>query len=146
MTGITRFTAYRRNLSERGTHTTAQANPDDVPQYEGVVFSEDGKCVIHWLTKSKSISIFDNLAQMLEIHGHPEYGTDIVWHDAAPPAEWEHMLISHAEHRQHEFHHAGMTDVTLRVERDLVGTLIGLALHIPGHDGVLEQVFPAQPS
>jgi hypothetical protein len=24
----------------------------------------------------------------LTIHGHPEYGTEIVWHDAEAPQEW----------------------------------------------------------
>jgi hypothetical protein len=25
---------------------------------------------------------------MLNIHGHPEYGTVIEWHDSMPPPEW----------------------------------------------------------
>lgn len=141
-TQIIRFTAFRRNLNSRGTHVPGvQANPDDAPQYEGVVFS-DGKCVIHWLTASKSISVFDSLEQMLQIHGHPEYGTEIEWHDGAMPAAWERILIAHAEHRQHEFHHAGHNDVTLREERDEGGQLVGLSLHIPGLEGLMEQIYP----
>lgn len=38
--GIERFTAYRRNISERGTHTEYQRNPDDAPQFEGVIWSD----------------------------------------------------------------------------------------------------------
>jgi len=144
-TKITRFTAFRRNLAARGTHVPGvQANPDDQPQYEGVVFS-DGKCVIHWLTASRSISVFDSLEQMLQIHGHPEYGTEIVWHDGAMPVEWERQLVSYAEHRQHEFHHAGMTDVTLAVERDDAGHLLSLRLTTPtALESVMEVIYPPE--
>lgn len=127
---ITRFTAYRRNLSERGTHTGAQANPDDEPQYEGVVFS-DGSCVLKWLTASKSTSIFSSLAEMLQIHGHPEYGTDIVWHDGNVPAEWEHQLVKHAEHEQALMHGAGLTTVGVVAEHDPDGNLTRIVLRTP---------------
>lgn len=89
-----RFTAYRRNLSARGTHTAVQANPDDQPQFEGVVWT-DGTCTIRWLTAKGSTAVWDCLMDMLMIHGHPEYGTDIVWHDwpeGVVPHEWTHML------------------------------------------------------
>lgn len=82
-----RFTAYRRNISQRGTHTEWQRNPDDQPQYQGVVF-DDGVTVIRWMTAVGSTSIFPDLNGMLRIHGHPEYGTEIIWHDGDEPLEW----------------------------------------------------------
>ena len=84
---IQRFTAYRRRLSDRGTHNTFQANPDDCPQYEGVIWT-DGTVTIRWLTACGSTAVWNNIEDMLNIHGHPEYGTDIVWHDGEAPAHW----------------------------------------------------------
>lgn len=139
-TQITRFTGYRRRVSQ-SNHDTHQRNGDHEAQYEGVVFS-DGKCAVHWLTAAGGISLFDSLELALRVHGHPELGTEIEWHDGAMPAEWERMLIAHAEHRQHEFHHAGHHDVTLREERDEGGRLLGLSLHIPGLEGLMEQIYP----
>lgn len=88
--GVTmkRFTAYRRNLSERGTHTELQRNADDLPQFEGVIWT-DGTVTIRWLTACKSTSVWNSLEDMLNIHGHPEYGTEIVWHDGDVPEEWK---------------------------------------------------------
>lgn len=86
-----RFTVYRRNLSERGTHTTLQANPDDSPQYEGVVWT-DGTVTLRWLTACKSHSVWASLSDVLNIHGHPEYGTVIEWHDGPAPQEWLDQL------------------------------------------------------
>ncbi len=86
-TGMHRFTAYRRNISLRDTHNELQKNPDDEPQFEGVVFS-DGRVAIRWLTACGSTSIWDNLEDCLNIHGHPEYGTEIIWHDGDAPKVW----------------------------------------------------------
>lgn len=87
-----RFTAYRRNLATRGTHTELQRNPDDMPQFEGVVWS-DGSCTIRWLTACKSTAVWNSLEDMLNVHGHPEYGTDIIWHDHETiPDEWSKQL------------------------------------------------------
>ena len=36
---------------------------------EGVEFYH-GKCVISWLTKHKSLGIYDNVKEMMNIHGH----------------------------------------------------------------------------
>ena len=140
-TQILRFTAFRRNLEERGTHSDAQRNPNDMPQYEGVVMTT-GRCIIQWLTASKSVGIFDSLQDMLQIHGHPEYGTDIVWHDGAMPAEWEQLLIAHGEKRKAEFHHADITDVTLREDRGEDGELVQLSLVLPASNETLEQIYP----
>lgn len=73
------FTMYRKgDLS--GTHDENQANPPDEPQFEGVVFS-DGTVAIRWLTKVRSTSIWDSLETAMAIHGHPEYESELVWHD-----------------------------------------------------------------
>lgn len=83
-----RFTAYRRNISARATHNEFQKNPDDVPQFEGVVWT-DGTVTLRWLTACRSTSVWASLRDCLTIHGHPEYGTEIEWHDhASPPREW----------------------------------------------------------
>ena len=87
-----RFTAYRRNISQRGTHNEYQKNADDQPQFEGVVWT-DGTVTLRCRTACKSTSMFASLMDALNIHGHPEYGTDIVWHDhAEPPEEWVTQL------------------------------------------------------
>lgn len=72
------FTVYRPEVPE-DTHTPDQRNAPDAPQFEGVVFS-DGTCVLRWLTACRSTSVFATLDKMLQIHGHPEYGTIIKWH------------------------------------------------------------------
>ena len=59
------------------------ANPPDAPQYEGVVFS-DGTVVIRWLTPNRSHSVWEGLAPLIEVHGHPEYQTRIWWLDDTP--------------------------------------------------------------
>lgn len=82
-----RFTAYRRNISERDTHNHFQKNPDDEPQFEGVIW-HDGSVTLRWMTACRSTSVWANIADALNIHGHPEYGTDIVWHDGPAPIEW----------------------------------------------------------
>jgi len=74
------FTVYRRNISERDTHNELQKNADNEPQFEGVVFS-DGTCAIRWMTTCRSTSVWNSLEDMLAIHGHPEYGSEIVWNE-----------------------------------------------------------------
>jgi hypothetical protein len=82
-----RFTVYRRNLSERGTHTELQRNADTEAQYEGVIFT-DGSVAIRWMTACRSTSVWSSIEDCLNVHGHPEYGTEIVWHDAEAPKVW----------------------------------------------------------
>ena len=82
-----RFTAYRLNISQHDTHTHFQKNPDDVPQFEGVVWS-DGSVTLRWLTAARSTSVWANIEDCLNIHGHPEYGTHIIWHDGDAPRAW----------------------------------------------------------
>ena len=73
-----RFTMYRRDIPD--THNEKQANSPDLPQFEGVLFL-DGKVVIHWLTQCSSISVWDSFDDMMAIHGHPEYQSELIWHD-----------------------------------------------------------------
>ena len=86
-----RFTVYRRKISEMSTHNLFRKNPDDLPQYEGVIFS-DGTVAIRWLTPSASTSVWKCIEDMLNVHGHPEYGTVIDWHDGNPPEAWSKLL------------------------------------------------------
>jgi hypothetical protein len=70
---------YRRaDISD--THDSNQVNLPDEVQFEGVVFT-DGKCAIRWLTAKRSVSIWDSMDDMLSVHGHPEYGSELVWVD-----------------------------------------------------------------
>lgn len=67
------FTVYRKSVPD-DTHN----NPPDKPQFEGVIFS-DGRCVLRWLTPVRSVSVWDSFPEMMEVHGHPEYDTEVVW-------------------------------------------------------------------
>lgn len=40
-----------------------------------------GKCVLYWLRSGRSIGVYDNLASLLEIHGHGD-ATVVEWVDA----------------------------------------------------------------
>ena len=72
------FTMYRPNAPE--THTADQKNAPDEPQFQGVVF-DDGTVAVRWMTAKKSTSVWASLEDMLAIHGHPEYGSVLVWDD-----------------------------------------------------------------
>lgn len=76
-----RFTMFRRDHSKM-VHDENQKNAPDAPQFEGVVFS-DGRVAVRWLTAKRSTAAWDSMEDMLAIHGHPEYGSEIVWHDGA---------------------------------------------------------------
>jgi hypothetical protein len=89
-----RFTCYRPAPPE-GYLEQGAANPPDEPQFEGVVYS-DGTCAVRWLTAYRSHSIWASLQDLLAIHGHPEYGTHITWHDGEPEAEPDAASIQHA--------------------------------------------------
>ncbi len=71
------FTMYRDNVPDE-THNEFQKNPPSEPQFEGVVWS-DGRVAIRWLTAKGSTSVWDSMEDMLAIHGHPEYGSRLVW-------------------------------------------------------------------
>ncbi len=53
-------------------------NSGSGPDYEGVIFS-DGTVVIRWMTRYRSHSVWMNWDDFLQVHGHPEYGTAIVF-------------------------------------------------------------------
>ena len=82
-----RFTAYRRSISKLDTHNHYQKNADDEPQFEGVIWT-DGTVTLRWLTACSSHSIWATIEDCLNIHGHPEYGTEIIWHDGPAPECW----------------------------------------------------------
>lgn len=93
---IQRFTVYRRNVSKLETHTDAHRNADAEPQFEGVIWT-DGTVTLRWLTQCRSTSVWNNLNDMLEVHGHPEYGTEIWFHDGKTPWEWQTRLHNYQE-------------------------------------------------
>lgn len=71
------FTVYRRG-ERPDTHTDGTYNEPDVPQFEGVVFS-DGTVAVRWLTAYRSVSVWSSLEDLEQVHGHPEYGSEWVW-------------------------------------------------------------------
>ena len=73
------FTMYRRDVPD-ATHDENQKNASDRPQFEGVVFT-DGTVAIRWMTAKCSTAIWPSMDDMLAIHGHPEYGSELFWHD-----------------------------------------------------------------
>jgi hypothetical protein len=70
---------YRRDMTN-APHTDEQKNPADQPQFQGCVF-DDGSVAIRWMTARRSTAIWASMDDMLAIHGHPEYGSELVWHD-----------------------------------------------------------------
>lgn len=79
-----RFTMYRKAVPT-DTHDENQRNAPEEPQFEGVVFT-DGRVAVRWMTAKRSTSCWDSISDMLAIHGHPEYGSVLVWHDVGPCA------------------------------------------------------------
>ncbi len=73
------FRGYRpqppAEYAEKGI-TNSGASHD----YEGVVFS-DGTVVIRWMTEYRSHSVWLCWDDFIKVHGHPEYGTSIVFQD-----------------------------------------------------------------
>lgn len=55
-------------------------NAGESKDYEGIVFS-DGTVVIRWCTAYRSHSVWATYDDFFQVHGHPEYGTEIVWLD-----------------------------------------------------------------
>ena len=75
-------------MDNRETHNDSQKNPESEPQFEGVVFS-DGTCVLRWLTPLRSTSVWPDFNSAMGVHGHPEYGTRIVFYDDPITLPWE---------------------------------------------------------
>lgn len=71
------FSGFRplppEEYTEKGI-TNSGAGPD----YEGAIFS-DGTVVIRWLTTYQSHSVWNSYEDFYHVHGHPEYGTKIVF-------------------------------------------------------------------
>lgn len=84
ITNMRRFVCYRRDMDSRETHNEKQKNPEGEAQYEGVIWS-DGTVTLHWRTPLRSHSVWDSIGDCLGVHGHPEYGTEIIWLDGDPP-------------------------------------------------------------
>jgi hypothetical protein len=68
---------YRRNM-QGASHDANQMNAPDQPQFEGVEFS-DGSVAIRWMTAKRSTAVWACMEDMLAIHGHPQYGSELVW-------------------------------------------------------------------
>ena len=79
---IKRFVMYRRG-DISATHTELTVGPPNLPQFEGVVFS-DGTTVLRWMTPLKSTSVWASFDDAMGVHGHPEerYQSELVWEDA----------------------------------------------------------------
>ncbi len=78
-----RFTVYRRAATPgEGSFDAANYNAADEPQVEGVVFT-DGRVACRWLTPTASTVAWDSFEDFHRVHigAHPDYGTEIVWHD-----------------------------------------------------------------
>jgi len=73
------FVGYRPNPPEHYYEQGAANSPNE-PQYEGVIF-DDGFVAVRWLTLQHSTELWPDFDGFLRIHGHPEYGTRIVWND-----------------------------------------------------------------
>jgi hypothetical protein len=73
------FTVHRYASPSEATHPEGTVNPPNVPQFEGVEFS-DGTVAIRWMTAFHSTSVWDSMDDMLAVHGHPEYESEVVWH------------------------------------------------------------------
>ena len=71
------FTMYRRTVPTE-THDENQRNAPDEPQFQGVEF-DDGTVVLRWMTAKAATSVWSSMDDMLAIHGHPEYGSELVW-------------------------------------------------------------------
>lgn len=78
-----RFIGYRPDAAALNNHSAGTLAPADEPQYHGVVFA-DGSVACRWLTEFRSISTWASLADFVRVHGHPEYGTVIIWLDGEP--------------------------------------------------------------
>jgi hypothetical protein len=74
-----RFIMYRPHPPENYVKE-GYANPPEEKQLEGIIFS-DGTVCVRWLTETKSHSLWDNMYDFIKVHGHPEYGTEVVFLD-----------------------------------------------------------------
>lgn len=73
------FTGYRPMPPEEYV-AKGITNGGMTADYEGVIFS-DGTVVIRWLTQFRSHSVWTRWEDFYQVHGHPEYGTKIIFGD-----------------------------------------------------------------
>lgn len=77
-----RFEVYcRGDLS--ATHGNGLQGPTNLPQYEGVEFT-DGTVVVRWRTAFRSTSFWNSFDELMKVHGHlndAHYKTEVVWVD-----------------------------------------------------------------
>ena len=71
------FKLYRPIPPEHYVMEGYANNPEEV-QLEGHIFS-DGTCVIQWMTGNHSTAVWKSFEDFDTIHGHPEYGKEVVW-------------------------------------------------------------------
>jgi hypothetical protein len=95
------FVGYRPDAAALGKHTPDQLNEPDAPQYQGVVFA-DGTVAMRWLTARRSHSVWSSFGEMFDVHGHPEYGTRIVWPDGAPQEALDVIRAAALAHQEKE--------------------------------------------
>lgn len=74
-----RFEGYRPNPLEE-YQLKGITNSGESKDYEGVVFT-DGTVVVRWCTDYRSHSVWASYVDFEQVHGHPEYGTKIIWLD-----------------------------------------------------------------
>lgn len=82
------FRVYRPEPPETYVSTNI-TNQGKTADYEGVIFS-DGTVCIRWLTEYRSHSIWPDFSELVQVHGHPEYGT--IWEFDDPDVTMEKLL------------------------------------------------------
>jgi hypothetical protein len=73
------FTGYRPSPPEEYVDKGI-TNSGKTADYQGVIF-DDGTVVIRWMTAYRSHSVWNNYSDFLQVHGHPEYGTEIIFNE-----------------------------------------------------------------
>lgn len=73
------FAGFRPNPPQEYTEKGI-TNGGEKPDYQGVVF-DDGTVAVRWMTQYGSHVIWPDFATFYAVHGHPEYGTRIVWYE-----------------------------------------------------------------
>jgi hypothetical protein len=76
------FVLYRKSPPE-GHLKGGYANAPKEIQLEGALFT-DGTVVVRWMTLYRSTSTWANWDTFYQVHGHPEYDSEIVWN---PPLD-----------------------------------------------------------
>ena len=74
------FVGFRPNPPDDYVKLAITNASTQEPDYEGVIFS-DGTVVVRWLTEYQSHSVWASWDDFMHVHGHPEYGTQIIFAD-----------------------------------------------------------------